>query len=254
MRDIGKNIRQLRTQKNMTQDEMAEKLFVTRQTVSNYETGRSRPDVEMLTKIAEVLETDANTVIYGPAPTVDKAPLYCLMAGCGIVIALILLRKAIEPSINAFRASNFLVGGSMIIYGLLDPLFWLVSGWTLVQMLTMAVKKPPLHGRWVPYIRRVMAVVLILWLVISLAYILPWALDDYLYWAKLRGYWVEEPYGKSWQRIPLPMVEWMEPVGHPVLKISVYYPWSLGCLGIGLCLCGFPPIRNKPRKSTRPDT
>lgn len=33
MRDTGKNIRALRMQKNMTQDELAEKLFVTRQTV-----------------------------------------------------------------------------------------------------------------------------------------------------------------------------------------------------------------------------
>lgn len=45
MRDIGKNIRQLRIQKNMTQDELAQKLFVTRQTVRNYETGKSKPDV-----------------------------------------------------------------------------------------------------------------------------------------------------------------------------------------------------------------
>ena len=66
MRDIGKNIKLLRQQKNMTQDELAEALFVTRQTVSNYETGRSRPDVEMLLKIAEVLNADANTVLYGP--------------------------------------------------------------------------------------------------------------------------------------------------------------------------------------------
>ena len=58
MRDIGKNIRQLRTQKNMTQDELAKKLFVTRQTVSNYETGKSRPDVEMLDRIAQMLETE----------------------------------------------------------------------------------------------------------------------------------------------------------------------------------------------------
>ena len=56
MRDIGKNIRDLRIQRNMTQDELAEKLFVTRQTVSNYETGKSRPDIEMLERIAEVLE------------------------------------------------------------------------------------------------------------------------------------------------------------------------------------------------------
>lgn len=41
MANVGKNIRRLRTQKHMTQDELAEKLFVSRQTVSNYETGVS---------------------------------------------------------------------------------------------------------------------------------------------------------------------------------------------------------------------
>ena len=46
MRDIGKNIRDLRKRQNMTQDELAARLFVTRQTVSNYENGRTRPDVE----------------------------------------------------------------------------------------------------------------------------------------------------------------------------------------------------------------
>ena len=51
MRDIGKNIRALRTRRGLSQDQLAEALHVTRQTVSNYETGRSRPDVEMLTAL-----------------------------------------------------------------------------------------------------------------------------------------------------------------------------------------------------------
>ncbi|MBR4875347.1 MAG: helix-turn-helix transcriptional regulator, partial [Clostridia bacterium] len=61
MRDIGKNIRDLRIQKGLTQEQLAEQLFVTRQTVSNYENGKSRPDVEMIQKIAEVLACDVNT-------------------------------------------------------------------------------------------------------------------------------------------------------------------------------------------------
>ena len=65
MRDIGKNIKMLREEQNMTQDFLAEKLFVTRQTISNYENGKSRPDVDMIVKIGEILDTDANTVIYG---------------------------------------------------------------------------------------------------------------------------------------------------------------------------------------------
>lgn len=38
MRDIGKNIRTLRTRRGLSQDQLAEALHVTRQTVSNYET------------------------------------------------------------------------------------------------------------------------------------------------------------------------------------------------------------------------
>lgn len=42
MRDIGKNIRWAREQRGYTQEELAQLLFVTRQTVSNYETGGSQ--------------------------------------------------------------------------------------------------------------------------------------------------------------------------------------------------------------------
>ena len=55
MRDIGKNIRDLRQQKHLTQEKLAEQLFVTRQTVSNYENGRTRPDVDQILRLAEIL-------------------------------------------------------------------------------------------------------------------------------------------------------------------------------------------------------
>lgn len=42
MRDIGKNIKHLREVNKLSQEQLAEKLFVTRQTVSNYETGVSQ--------------------------------------------------------------------------------------------------------------------------------------------------------------------------------------------------------------------
>ena len=67
MRDISKNIRALRTARGLTQEELAAALHVTRQTVSNYENGRSRPDIDMVLRIAQALEADANDVLYGPA-------------------------------------------------------------------------------------------------------------------------------------------------------------------------------------------
>ena len=65
MANISKNIKQIRIKNKMTQEELAEALFVTRQTISNYETGKSNPDIETILKIAEVFKVDANTVIYG---------------------------------------------------------------------------------------------------------------------------------------------------------------------------------------------
>lgn len=65
MRDIGRNIRDLRLRKGLTQEELASRLFVTRQTVSNYENGKTRPDVDMIIKLGELLDADANAVIYG---------------------------------------------------------------------------------------------------------------------------------------------------------------------------------------------
>ena len=248
MRDIGKNIKTLRIQKNMTQDELAEKLFVTRQTVSNYETGRSRPDVEMLAKIAEVLDTDANTVIYGPSANPQKNPVSELLVGCLIVILLFLFRKLATPYISVFTSRYFVLGLVMLVYCLFDPLIWFVSGWTITRMFIIVIKKDSPKSRWISYMRRILSVILIIWFAISLAYLLPNALDDYLYSTQKRGMWVDEPYesngetliGKSWQRIPLPFVEWTEPIGLPVAHFILQYPWILGCFGIGLCLCGFP--------------
>ena len=78
MANVGKNIRNMRNKNKMTQDELAEKLFVSRQTVSNYETGKSNPDIDMLVKIAEVLNTDVNILIFGiPTPPGRKREYLC---------------------------------------------------------------------------------------------------------------------------------------------------------------------------------
>lgn len=65
---VGKNIVKLRKEQGMSQEQLAQKLHVTRQAVSNWETGRSQPDLDMLEALASAFETDILVVIYGQMP------------------------------------------------------------------------------------------------------------------------------------------------------------------------------------------
>lgn len=66
MADVGKNIKLIRSNLHLSQEQLAEKLFVTRQAVSNWENGKTQPDLCMLEKIAEALTVESTDLIYGP--------------------------------------------------------------------------------------------------------------------------------------------------------------------------------------------
>lgn len=73
MKQIGKNIKKYRMEKGMTQDQLAEKLNVTRQAVSNWETGKTRPNLETLAAIGEHFGISVEDLIYGSAGRLDAA-------------------------------------------------------------------------------------------------------------------------------------------------------------------------------------
>lgn len=60
---LGDNIKTLRKNKGLTQEELAIKLNVVRQTVSKWEKGFSVPDADMLQKIADILEIDVKQLL-----------------------------------------------------------------------------------------------------------------------------------------------------------------------------------------------
>ena len=53
--NLGEKIRQARREKGMTQEQLAQALFVSRQTVSNWENGRTEPDYQTLTRLSELV-------------------------------------------------------------------------------------------------------------------------------------------------------------------------------------------------------
>lgn len=58
-----KRLKELRIEKQITQKKIAERLNITQQTYSDYETGRTNPDIETLIKICDFLEISTDYLI-----------------------------------------------------------------------------------------------------------------------------------------------------------------------------------------------
>ena len=148
MNNIGKNIKALRIGKNMTQDELAARLYVTRQTVSNYETGKSKPDISTLLRIAEVLEADIHAILYEPQDSSDRNRRYLRIAGVISVLVLLgfslYLLNSYAVSHNQSPASEFLIFVQLI----LQPGYYFLMGWQITASLC-ALHIGPLFSRCV---------------------------------------------------------------------------------------------------------
>ena len=60
---IGKNLQKLRKQKNLTQEALAERTGVTRQTIAKWEAEESTPDLESAGQLAAVLDVSLDDLI-----------------------------------------------------------------------------------------------------------------------------------------------------------------------------------------------
>ena len=60
-------LKKLRTKKGLSHQALADKLFVTRSTVSRWESGSRLPDAVMIARLAEVLDADVNLLICAAA-------------------------------------------------------------------------------------------------------------------------------------------------------------------------------------------
>lgn len=66
--DIGEKLFELRKEKNLSQEEVAEKLNVTRQTVSKWETNQSTPDFDKIVPICELFGISTEELLTGKNP------------------------------------------------------------------------------------------------------------------------------------------------------------------------------------------
>ena len=65
---LAENLKALRKAKGLSQEELAARLHVVRQTVSKWEKGLSVPDAELLIRLAEVLDTTVGQLLGADIP------------------------------------------------------------------------------------------------------------------------------------------------------------------------------------------
>jgi len=149
---LNETIQTLRKARGLSQEELARRLHVVRQTVSKWEKGLSVPDAEMLIRLAEALDT-APAVLLGETPEAAPADSVAELAVkleslnqqfareaegrrkrrragfalLGAVSLLGLLRGALG-AIHLFRANQALANTRSIIGGADGPTAILVSG------------------------------------------------------------------------------------------------------------------------------
>lgn len=61
--NIGENILNLRKKNNLSQEQLAEKLGVTRQTISNWELGESSPDLKQSTELSKIFNASLDELV-----------------------------------------------------------------------------------------------------------------------------------------------------------------------------------------------
>lgn len=167
MNEIGKNIRFLREQRKLSQDQLAEVLHVTRQTVSNYETGRSRPDVEMLTVLAAALDADVKEILYAPADREVHIRRLRRLAVSAVVTALLGILEAVGLAWGRqLMQVSYIVSVSYLVVFLVHPLFYLLLGWTLARGCLVLLRADPPVRRWTVWVRWALLAVIAAWLVV----------------------------------------------------------------------------------------
>lgn len=70
--NVGARIKKYREKQNISQDELALKVFVSRQTISNWETNKSYPDIKSLTMLSNIFHVTLDDFIKGDIEEMKK--------------------------------------------------------------------------------------------------------------------------------------------------------------------------------------
>lgn len=150
MNTFPNNLKRLRKASGLKQEELAERLNVTRQTVSGWETGRRQPDLDTLKLLAETMDADVHELIYGQKPGEypkfqRKYVVRCWAFGLTVVL-LLLFWIFLMPILSLITNNTYDMRYTSMAY-IVPVLGWFSAGALLPNGLAL-VYQTELGERW----------------------------------------------------------------------------------------------------------
>ncbi|MEQ2527876.1 helix-turn-helix transcriptional regulator [Bacillaceae bacterium CLA-AA-H227] len=105
--NLSDKIKKLRTENNLTQEQLAEKMQVSRSTISSWETGRSYPDLQMVIEICNYFNVSLDFLLREDEKIVRKLNFGIkqkrMLIGLVVILAVLLINQVV--STTSFQAN-----------------------------------------------------------------------------------------------------------------------------------------------------
>lgn len=146
---FGERLYQLRKEKNLSQEELAERLAVSRQSISRWENGTASPDFEKTVRLSEIFETTTDYLLKGTAASLNVSDSEMEMPAAKTSIPT--WRKILAAVLLVLSGPGFLFGlfgGGWLEYYIAGPLPLAVLGFILL----FSKKRTLLRFIWTLYL------------------------------------------------------------------------------------------------------
>jgi transcriptional regulator with XRE-family HTH domain len=83
---FAERLKKLRVEKNISQVQLAELMFVTQSTVARWENGSRLPDAIMISRLSKLLDVDVNTLLYAAAQS-EESPNVIIVDDSKVIVS-----------------------------------------------------------------------------------------------------------------------------------------------------------------------
>ena len=125
--EIGKQIKKYRTELGLSQEDFADKIFVTRQSVSNWENDKNYPDINSLVLMAEIFGVSLDSLVKGDIEKmqeeIKKEDIeYFSKANRRLTLAFVWDFFMLVPMIKLFKIWGAVIYGIVFILGFIEAI------------------------------------------------------------------------------------------------------------------------------------